>query len=58
LRIRHADCVTARPDIHLPESLATLTGRFYAPVRLDFFEAFITPPQPFAEAERKASLHN
>jgi hypothetical protein len=23
-----------------------------------FFEAFITPPQPFAEAERKASPNN
>src|SRR6516225_9791194 len=42
---------------HLPESLATLAGRLLDPVRLDFFEAFITPPQPFAEAERKASLN-
>jgi hypothetical protein len=25
------------------------------PVRLDFVWALITPPQPFAEAERKAS---
>jgi len=25
------------------------------PVRLDLFWALITPPQPFAEAERKAS---
>jgi hypothetical protein len=38
------------PEAWPPEPIAVMP-----PIGLDFSSALITPPQPFAEAERKAS---
>jgi len=39
----------------LPEAWPPEPIRFTPPDRPGFYSALITPPQPFAEAERKAS---
>jgi hypothetical protein len=39
----------------LPESMATLAGRAKFAAFAWLFLGLVTPPQPFAEAERKAS---
>src|SRR6266481_4987637 len=51
---RHAHAAFGPTGHSLPESMATLTDRACVLVAW-FLVGLVTPPQPFAEAERKAS---
>src|SRR5664279_5823952 len=45
-----------RPDIRCRKAWPPLRIRLISPTRLQVVRGLVTPPLPFAEAERKASL--
>jgi len=52
---RYAHLAYQPTGLSLPEAWPPEPIGFTPPTDLDFYSALITPPQPFAEAERKAS---